>query len=461
MFAAAAKYRPDACAVIDGIVLLHRDNCKDFVINEFEKKSAALVDYLNSLECAYERLRLEAERQKLDCEHREAQLKREKAELKYMLESALERDRRLEHDKCVLLKEKERLLERIQELEARIDELQREMHRREELYQYRKKRDEKARRKLDIENKALKKKATVGWMLGSLCEVYLEGGADGGTLPLILMLRKLQKDLERETVSCDAGLKVSTDSLKREVNKLLRSTSGSRSPRVEVRIQDHHSRPGSPDDIGDHRRKPCRSVSPKGRSPSCTRSPFCPRPPSPFSQRTRSPMVSPRSTVSPRGKSPMSPRDRSPLSQRCRSPYSPRARSMSRSPSPLSPCSHKTKSRSPSPCTTLTVNFDSDMPEEPVGHYRCTSQPGVGHVDTVEISRDECRKKNWAEIKVIKEPDEGGTDIKHMLSNIEANINYLLDSERKRRWRESQFRNIGYSPRSRTVRDCCKPRVKH
>ncbi|KAI5076315.1 hypothetical protein GOP47_0008380 [Adiantum capillus-veneris] len=85
-------------------------------------------------------------------------------------------------------------------LEDRIQKLELELEMKNDLINHRRKRDEKARRHLEKENEILKKKATLGWMLGCLSEVYFQSEPEGAAAPLLKMVRNIQRELERENV---------------------------------------------------------------------------------------------------------------------------------------------------------------------------------------------------------------------------------------------------------------------
>ncbi|MCO5603585.1 hypothetical protein L7F22_057736 [Adiantum nelumboides] len=84
--------------------------------------------------------------------------------------------------------------------EDKIQKLELELEMKNDLINHRRKRDEKARRQLEKENEILKKKATLGWMLGCLSEVYLQSEPQGAAAPLLKMVRNIQRELERENV---------------------------------------------------------------------------------------------------------------------------------------------------------------------------------------------------------------------------------------------------------------------
>ncbi|XP_024526027.1 uncharacterized protein LOC9633579 [Selaginella moellendorffii] len=178
------------------------------IADEYEKRNAKLAECLRSMEGVYDK-------QKQDFQKKQTSLEAENKELKKRLEMgfSLGPGPKSKHDG---LHDGEP--RRVKELESKIRELNQELQKKEELTGYRRKRDDWAKWKLEAEVKALRKKATVGWMLGSLWEVSLQGDDLGETISMVKMLRKLQKDLERESWNVTGG---STDALDKDVQVLL------------------------------------------------------------------------------------------------------------------------------------------------------------------------------------------------------------------------------------------------
>ncbi|EFJ37716.1 hypothetical protein SELMODRAFT_402250 [Selaginella moellendorffii] len=175
------------------------------IADEYEKRNAKLAECLRSMEGVYDK-------QKQDFQKKQTSLEAENKELKKRLEMgfSLGPGPKSKHDG---LHDGEP--RRVKELESKIRELNQELQKKEELTGYRRKRDDWAKWKLEAEVKALRKKATVGWMLG---KVSLQGDDLGETISMVKMLRKLQKDLERESWNVTGG---STDALDKDVQVLL------------------------------------------------------------------------------------------------------------------------------------------------------------------------------------------------------------------------------------------------
>ncbi|KAH7281609.1 hypothetical protein KP509_36G055100 [Ceratopteris richardii] len=173
-----------------------------------------LLDYVALLENELENLKLQ--NNVSQTKHQD-----EKSHLLERLEAAIDKMNRAEGElqarkKCDALTQStlaqltdecrrtERLLEqerRIEKnLEDKIQMLEFELQAKNDLINHRRKRDEKSRKRLEKENEMLKKKATLGWMLGCLSEVYLQSEPEGTAVPLLKMVRNIQRELERENV---------------------------------------------------------------------------------------------------------------------------------------------------------------------------------------------------------------------------------------------------------------------
>ncbi|KAH7365940.1 hypothetical protein KP509_18G055200 [Ceratopteris richardii] len=188
------------------------DEKPDFLSNC--KNADELFDYMTFLE-------YELERSKQQQNASQSKHKEEKQRLLERLEVALDKmdqaerelkaqkesDARLQNtvqqlrDEC---RRKERLLQdelrKEKNLEDRIQMLEMELQIKDDLINHRCKRDEKSKKQLQKENEILKKKATLGWMLGCLSEVYLQSELEGTAAPLLKMVRNIQRELERENV---------------------------------------------------------------------------------------------------------------------------------------------------------------------------------------------------------------------------------------------------------------------
>ncbi|KAL3700423.1 hypothetical protein R1sor_018445 [Riccia sorocarpa] len=210
------------------------------IIDEYEKKSAELLEYLNSMEAAFDQ-------QRHEYEYKEAELLAENKELKNELEGGCrahleehklqekERDKREWENKRAMdqLKEGCRRTEkklkktqrRVQELEEQLNELQAELQRKDDLFYQKTKTMEKGRKKLELENANLKRKAALGWMLGCLSELFFRLDPELGVDTVLKLVRKAQKELEcgNNVFDCHMGQgpKVEFDIIQREIRRLL------------------------------------------------------------------------------------------------------------------------------------------------------------------------------------------------------------------------------------------------
>ncbi|BBM98702.1 hypothetical protein MPTK1_1g15590 [Marchantia polymorpha subsp. ruderalis] len=210
------------------------------IIDEYEKKSAELLEYLNSMELAFDR-------QRLEFEDREAQLLAENSELKNELEGGCrahlqehisqeeqrqkrewEAQRAMEQLKDEH-KRTEKLLKkgqkRLQELDAELNDLREELQRKDDLFYHRTKMQERRRKSLEMENANLKRKAALGWMIGSLSELFLRLDPEVGVGSVLKLVRKVQKELEcgNNVFDCHVGQapKVEYDIIQKEIRRLL------------------------------------------------------------------------------------------------------------------------------------------------------------------------------------------------------------------------------------------------
>ncbi|KAI5075126.1 hypothetical protein GOP47_0009202 [Adiantum capillus-veneris] len=121
---------------------------------------------------------------------------------------------------CLLEEE----LKREKVLEEKVHSLEVELEMRNNLLDHRWRRHEKARKQLEKENAILKKKATLGWMLGCLSEVYMLSEPKGAASSLLKMVRSIQRELESENVVADCindPLHVKLEHVEREISRLI------------------------------------------------------------------------------------------------------------------------------------------------------------------------------------------------------------------------------------------------
>ncbi|KAL2651320.1 hypothetical protein R1flu_019448 [Riccia fluitans] len=232
------------------------------IIDEYEKKSAELLEYLNSMEMAFNN-------QRHEYEDREAQLLAENKELKNELkggctthleeQKAQEREKReWENQRAInQLKEECRRTEKIlkktqrsvQELEEEVYNLQDELQRKDDLLYHKTKTMEKGRKKLELENANLKRKAALGWMVGCLSELFFRLDPELGVGTVLKLVRKVQKELEygNNVFDCHMGQgpKVEYDIIQKEIRRLLGRSSQRVSPSCcllrDERGQNEHS----------------------------------------------------------------------------------------------------------------------------------------------------------------------------------------------------------------------------
>jgi hypothetical protein len=158
-------------------------NLRQDIIDEYEKKSAELLEYLNSMESAFDH-------QRLECEEREASLVQVNRDLQNELqhgcmatlaehivkEKETEKRNQEVHKALQVLqhegKEQARCYKKehrkVKELQELVQDLELELQKKEEVFQSCKKRDERTRKRIENENQELRRKAALGWMLGCL-----------------------------------------------------------------------------------------------------------------------------------------------------------------------------------------------------------------------------------------------------------------------------------------------------
>ncbi|MCO5606839.1 hypothetical protein L7F22_061030 [Adiantum nelumboides] len=223
------------------------------IIDGFERKSVALLDYVNNLEAQLEQLkasfehkegRLKADKKALEDEfaQREAKLKAEKKSLEDKLHHSLEQVSRTQ--KALVHEERKRLAtdevirnlkldvraaqdllhnerQRAKELEEQISDLKEQLRNREQTYNRRRLKDEREKTRLEEDMTVLRKKVTLGWILGCLTEVYLRLENDSEAQKGVKAMGNLFKN---------AGKPAKLESIEREVRRLINSQDGSHSP---------------------------------------------------------------------------------------------------------------------------------------------------------------------------------------------------------------------------------------
>ncbi|MCO5568813.1 hypothetical protein L7F22_022513 [Adiantum nelumboides] len=214
------------------------------IIDGFERKSVALLDYVNKLEAQLEQLRA-------SYEHKEARLLADRAALESELAQRLSRllsDKKaleekvlhsLEHhsrsQKALLAEERKRLAsdeaakalkldvraaqdllqsERncCKELEEKISHFREQLRSKEHNYNRLKTKDEREKAKLEEDMAILKKKVSLGWILGCLSEVYLRLENENEDHKRDEVISDLFKNLEKP---------VDLDAIEKEVRQML------------------------------------------------------------------------------------------------------------------------------------------------------------------------------------------------------------------------------------------------
>ncbi|KAH7300322.1 hypothetical protein KP509_24G056200 [Ceratopteris richardii] len=206
------------------------------IIDGFEKKSVALLDYVNNLEAQLEQLRA-------SYEHKEARLLADRAALESELSQRLSRllsDKKGLEEKVVLSNEHHNRSQKIllaeerkrissdevakalkldlcaaqdllqtershcKELEEKISHLKDQIRSREHNYNRHKLKDERERAKLEEDISVLKKKLSLGWILGCLSEVYLrlDDEKENSKRDEVIsdLLKNLERPLDLETI---------------------------------------------------------------------------------------------------------------------------------------------------------------------------------------------------------------------------------------------------------------------
>eukprot|EP01018_Ginkgo_biloba_P017595 Gb_32059 [translate_table: standard] len=216
------------------------------VVDGFERKSFELLEYVNSLEA-------KLDQQMTEFKLRESQAEGERRSLKQKYDMAVQSAKadnsRLQQQHDLAVKEAQKTIdglhdtidttestlrkEKKKELETTVDELKQQLEQKEQLYRHRMAREEKEKSKLEKELQVLRKKVTMGWILGCLSEVYLRID-DGEGKEGHENAYETTKDSSNEcSVSHSVKPeKVLEESLEREVRNLIDSRMQSLKPSV-------------------------------------------------------------------------------------------------------------------------------------------------------------------------------------------------------------------------------------
>ncbi|KAG0606075.1 hypothetical protein M758_9G111600 [Ceratodon purpureus] len=211
------------------------------IIDEYEKKSRELLDYLNNMESEFKHQQREFEQREAILRHENKVLKDELSRgskvakrillsktRKYQvesqeIESALDmlKDETRQHEWNYRMEHK-----RAEELKAFVDDLQLELQRAEEVAVQRKKRMEQSKKRMERENQELRRKAALGWMLGCLSELYLRVDPKVGGAGIMKLVRKVQRELESGSSMFNEGdlpPQLEYETLQGELHRLLGS----------------------------------------------------------------------------------------------------------------------------------------------------------------------------------------------------------------------------------------------
>lgn len=93
---------------------------------------------------------------------------------------------------------KERIAQKeyMKELRGEVEDLLLTLEKKEEEHKIFKGREEIARRHIEEENDELRRKASLGWLLGCLSELYMRLDPDVGTVGIMKLVRKVKRELE-------------------------------------------------------------------------------------------------------------------------------------------------------------------------------------------------------------------------------------------------------------------------
>ncbi|XP_024536330.1 uncharacterized protein LOC112348301 isoform X1 [Selaginella moellendorffii] len=175
---------------------------KQEIIRMHERENHDLLDHLKSLESAIQEKKLKLLEKELDGKHKitceyESRCKDDDG-------GSISLSIDVEKKDGLLRKEQGRrkqLLQRVLALEDEVRRVQR--------------RKERERKFFEVENDTLQRKATIGWILGTLSDIVLEDKPQGGAECIMRLARKIQRELEtRETAA-------ELDRLEREVERLV------------------------------------------------------------------------------------------------------------------------------------------------------------------------------------------------------------------------------------------------
>lgn len=112
-------------------------------------------------------------------------------------------------------------------MKAFVDELQLELQRAEEIALQRKKRMEQSKQRMELENRELRRKAALGWMLGCLSEMCVRIDPKVGGAGIMKLVRKVQRELESGSNVFNGGDSppvLPYEALQREIHRLIGSS---------------------------------------------------------------------------------------------------------------------------------------------------------------------------------------------------------------------------------------------
>lgn len=134
------------------------------------------------------------------------------------------------------MKEKERIAQKehkkVKELQDLVEDLQLTLEKKEEEHESAKRREERARKRIEDVNDELRRKAALGWMLGCLSELYLRLDPEVGTGGIIKLVRKVQRELESGNHVFSTGSmmppKLEYELIRREIRRLINASDPAR-----------------------------------------------------------------------------------------------------------------------------------------------------------------------------------------------------------------------------------------
>uniref|UniRef100_A0A7I4BX19 Uncharacterized protein n=3 Tax=Physcomitrium patens TaxID=3218 RepID=A0A7I4BX19_PHYPA len=247
--------------VYDKSVALDRErlevaSLRQDIIDEYEKKSAELLEYLDSMESAFEYQRLEYEERQKNLRLENEELRHELAHgCRARVAELLEKDQEREEDAHYVvqavqvlkseMKEKERVAKKdhrkVKELQLMVEELQWTIEKKEEEHENVGRREKKARKHIEEENDVLRRKAALGWMLGCLSELYLRLDPDIGAGRILKLVRKVQRELESgNRVFSTGGMtppKLEYELIQREIRRLINAGNSNTLPSLAQKLR--------------------------------------------------------------------------------------------------------------------------------------------------------------------------------------------------------------------------------